>query len=139
MTLYGQHLLIPYEVWNQKNYFRQTSILFNHVTFLVVWACPKKFLGLPGCINQFFFGFFVKLISWKSCQKLDIIFSRNDFLNQTSYLLFPNIYRESSDYLQHSVLSSKRFGQLERKLEQKAWPLPRMWDPGGVRGVPQRT
>ena len=54
MTLYGQHLLPQYEVWNSKNYFRQTIILFNHVTFLVVWACPKKFLASPDCINQFF-------------------------------------------------------------------------------------
>ena len=41
--------------------------------------------------------------------------------------------KESSDYLRHSVLSPKRFGQKEMKIEQKARPPP------GVRGVPQRT
>ena len=30
--------------------------------------------------------------------------------------------RQSSDYLQHSVLSPKRFGQKEMKIEQKARP-----------------
>ena len=72
---YGQHLLTQYEMWNSKNYFRQTIIEFNHVTFLVVWTCPKKFLASPGCINQFFFNFSSKLIFWKSC---------HDFLNQAS-------------------------------------------------------
>ena len=37
MTLYGQHLLTQYEVWNSKNYFRQTIILFNHVRELELW------------------------------------------------------------------------------------------------------
>ena len=26
MTLYGQHWLTQYEMWNSKNYFRQTNI-----------------------------------------------------------------------------------------------------------------
>ena len=32
--------------------------------------------------------------------------------------------RQSSDYLRHSVLSPKRFGQKEMKIEQKARPPP---------------
>ena len=33
--------------------------------------------------------------------------------------------RQSSDYLRHSVLSPKRFGQKEMKIEQKARPPPK--------------
>ena len=33
--------------------------------------------------------------------------------------------RQSSDYLRHSVLSPKRFGQKEMKIEQKARHLPK--------------
>ena len=39
--------------------------------------------------------------------------------------------RQSSDYLRHSVLSPKRFGQKEMKIEQKAWPPPKIADFGG--------
>ena len=34
--------------------------------------------------------------------------------------------RQSSDYLRYSVLSPKRFGQKEMKIEQKARP-PKIW------------
>ena len=34
--------------------------------------------------------------------------------------------RQSLDYLQHSVLSPKRFGQKEMKIEQKARPPPKI-------------
>ena len=50
--------------------------------------------------------------------------------------------KESSDYLRHSVLSPKRFGQKEMKIEQKARPPqknPAFFFWGGVRGVPRRT
>ena len=43
-------------------------------------------------------------------------------------------FRESSEYLQHSVLSPKRFGQLEMKLEQKARPPPKKALFGGGSG-----
>ena len=33
--------------------------------------------------------------------------------------------RQSSDYLRHSVLSPKRFGEKEMKIEQKARPPPK--------------
>ena len=47
--------------------------------------------------------------------------------------------RQSSDYLRHSVLSPKRFGQKEMKIEQKARPPPKIPHfGGGVRGVPRR-
>ena len=36
-----------------------------------------------------------------------------------------SFFRESSEYLQHSALSPKRFGQLEMKIEQKARPPPK--------------
>ena len=45
--------------------------------------------------------------------------------------------RQSSDYLRHSVLSPKRFGQKEMQIEQKARP-PKIPHFGGVRGVPRR-
>ena len=46
--------------------------------------------------------------------------------------------RQSSDYLRHSVLSPKRFGQKEMKIEQKARPPqnPAFW--GGSGGVLNR-
>ena len=47
--------------------------------------------------------------------------------------------RQSSDYLRHSVLSPKRFGRKEMKIEQKARPPPKI--PhflGGVRGLLNR-
>ena len=41
--------------------------------------------------------------------------------------------RQSSDYLRHSVLSPKRFGQKEMKIEEKARPQnPAFW--GGQGG-----
>ena len=36
--------------------------------------------------------------------------------------------RQSSDYLRHSVLSPKRFGQKEMKIEQKARPPQKIAD-----------
>ena len=42
--------------------------------------------------------------------------------------------RESSDDLRHSVLSPKRFEQLEMKLEQKARPPPGIPVSGGSGG-----
>ena len=42
--------------------------------------------------------------------------------------------RESSEYLQHSVLSLKKFDQLEIELEQKSRPLLGSGIPEGVRG-----
>eukprot|EP00493_Phyllostaurus_siculus_P021628 UN21956 len=62
-------------------------------------------------------------------RKIKIIFFRTEICSLDFFC------RESSDNLRHSVLSPKRFGQLEMKLEQKARPPPR--DPGfrgGVRG-----
>ena len=48
--------------------------------------------------------------------------------------------RQSSDYLRHSVLSPKRFGQKEMKIEQKARPPqnPAFFFWGGVRGLLNR-
>ena len=43
--------------------------------------------------------------------------------------------RQSLDYLQHSVLSPKRFGQKEMKIEQKARPPPKSAILGGGQGV----
>ena len=45
------------------------------------------------------------------------------YLEDPKYAL-QTFSRQSSDYLRHSVLSPKRFGQLEMKLEQKARPPP---------------
>ena len=42
--------------------------------------------------------------------------------------------KESSDYLRHSVLSPKRFGQKEMKIEQKARPPPKIPHFGGGSG-----
>ena len=42
--------------------------------------------------------------------------------------------RQSSDYLRHSVLSPKRFGQKEMKIEQKARPPLEIPHFGGIRG-----
>ena len=48
--------------------------------------------------------------------------------------------RQSSDYLRHSVLSPKRFGQKEMKIKQKARPYQKIsflfWM--GIRGVLNR-
>ena len=49
-----------------------------------------------------------------------------------------NFSRQSLDYLQHSVLSPKRFGQKEMKIEQKARPPQKSHILGGVGGVPRR-
>ena len=43
--------------------------------------------------------------------------------------------RQSLDYLQHSVLSPKRFGQKEMKIEQKARPPKKSAILGGGQGV----
>ena len=42
--------------------------------------------------------------------------------------------RQSSEYLQHSVLSPKRFGQKEMKIKQKARPPPKIPHFGGGQG-----
>ena len=51
------------------------------------------------------------------------------FLEDPRYAL-QTFSRQSSDYLRHSVLSPKRFGQKEMKIERKARPPPRVFEGG---------
>ena len=51
---------------------------------------------------------------------------------------FHTFLRHSSEYLQHSVFSLKKFGSLEVKLKQKARPPSKSPILRGVRGVPRR-
>ena len=62
-----------------------------------------------------------------------------DFYPEDPRYALQTFSKESSDYLRHSVLSPKRFGQKEMKIEQKARPPqknPTFW--GGGQGVPRR-
>ena len=92
--------------------------------------------------------FFEWLNSEYNCRKLNFFkLSPNLWKNAKSFLEKMEFYpedpryalqtfpRQSSDYLRHSVLSPKRFGQKEMKIDQKARPPPknrRFW--GGSRG-----
>ena len=104
------------------------------LNFLVIWTCPWKFLKSLGFINHLK-NLFFKFDKSRILLKNRIFFPEKTIFWREHHRYGLQIFsREYSDYLQHSVLSPKRFGQLETKLEQKGRP------PGpGVRGVPQRT
>ena len=141
-SLYGLVLLWGYTIWstpvlltkllacyvknfNNRNVIRSNESLYEH----------SKSLGLfLVCVYNFFQKYFQNIFSCQNWAK-----TRN-FLKKNQNIFFQNwnmlsrlFWRESSDNLRHSVLSSKRFGKLEMKSEQKARPSR---DPGfrGVRG-----
>ena len=84
--------------------------------------------------------FWQKNFSFQNRAKTRNLFKKNQNNFFQNWNMFSRLFwRESSDDLRHSVLSPKRFEQLEMKLEQKARPPPDPGFRGGVRGVPQRT
>ena len=57
-----------------------------------------------------------------------------EFFTEDPRYALQTFSRQSSDYLRHSVLSPKRFGQKEMKIEQKARPPPKSRILGGGQG-----
>ena len=78
------------------------------------------------CFYNFFKKYFQKIFSCQNEAKTRNLFYKNQNNFFQNWNMFSRLFwRESSDDLRHSVLSPKRFGQLEMKLEQKARPPPR--------------
>ena len=75
---------------------------------------------------------FFKNLFWNLKNFENHVKTRNFFSEKTKFWLFiprngfHTFSRHSSDYLQHSVLSPKRFRLLEMKLEQKVQTLPKI-------------
>eukprot|EP00493_Phyllostaurus_siculus_P003063 UN03077 len=71
-------------------------------------------------------------------KKCKIFFRKNGIFPEDPRYALQTFSRQSSDYLRHSVLSPKRFGQKEMKIEQKARPPKIPHFGGGSGGVPRR-
>ena len=52
----------------------------------------------------------------------NLFLEKMEFFPEDPRYALQTFSRQSSDYLRHSVLSPKRFGQKEMKIEQKARP-----------------
>ena len=76
---------------------------------------------------------FLKL-SPKLCKNTKSFLEKMEFFPEDPRCALQTFPRQSSEYLQHSVLSPKRFGQKEMKIEQKTRPPPKSHILGGVRG-----
>ena len=117
---------------NQSNNIIQYIILYtNQVNLQLFWMVKLKmqFLKLD----------FLKL-SPKLCKNTKSFLEKMEFFPEDPRCALQTFPRQSSEYLQHSVLSPKRFGQKEMKIEQKARPHPpksRLFL-GRVGGVPRR-
>ena len=61
-----------------------------------------------------------------------------EFFTEDPRYALQTFSRQSSDYLRYSVLSPKRFGQKEMKIQQKAGPPPKSRILGQSGGVPRR-
>ena len=141
MIQFGQQVLSKFlKTVIFLKFFR--SLMPNQQLFIpLTWDCSGKFFNWLTSIifsNFFFFSNWdIKNLvkKWTSFFEKKKRFFDWHIIDMITRVFF----RESSEYLQHSVLSPKRFGQLEMKLEQKARPSPKRPFLGGVRGVPQRT
>jgi len=76
---------------------------------------------------------FLKL-SPKLCKNTKSFLEKMEFFPEDPRCALQTFPRQSSEYLQHSVLSPKRFGQKEMKIEQKARPPPKIPHFGGGQG-----
>ena len=112
---------------NQSNNIIQYIILYtNQVNLQLFWMVKVKM--------QFLKIEFLKL-SPKLCKNTKSFLEKMEFFPMDPRCALQTFPRQSSEYLQHSVLSPKRFGQKEMKIEQKARPLPKKIPHfGGVRG-----
>ena len=73
-------------------------------------------------------------ITSKFMKKCEIFLEKMKFYPEDPKYALQTFSRQSSDYLRHSVLSPKRFGQKEMKIEQKARPPPKIPHFGGGQG-----
>ena len=96
---------------NHDAYVRKVTLFFQNFIFKIQ-KCEKSWKNAP-------------FFSEKA--KFQLADARYDF---------HTFFRHSSEYLQYSVLSPKRFGQKQMKIEQKAWPSPKKSRIlGGVKGA----
>ena len=116
---------------NQSNNIIQYIILYtNQVNLQLFWMVKVKM--------QFSKIQFLKL-SPKLCKNTKSFLEKMEFFPEDPRYALQTFPRQSSEYLQHSVLSPKRFGQKEMKIEQKARPPPKIPHfGGGSGGVPRR-
>ena len=114
-VIIGPHDLVnkrwPNIKYANKIYFSRLNILVDQISFPIIWTHPWKFLTSFSFIYYFFQIFF------QSWYLENLLKKTESFLEKTiSWLTDPRyghqtFSRDSSEYLQHSVISLKRIAQ----------------------------